>query len=72
MTTSGRPFELIDVRVVGDDGEPVTKGSNEVSSTAYAEVRRHLLLCLLRSWRGYAAAAAGLATLNSVCAIAAP
>jgi acyl-CoA synthetase (AMP-forming)/AMP-acid ligase II len=30
VTTSGRPFELIDVRVVGEDGQSVARGSNEV------------------------------------------
>lgn len=38
MTTSGRPFELIDVQVVGEDGRSVAKGSNEVGSRALKQV----------------------------------
>ena len=30
MTSSGRPFELIDVRVVGEDGADVAKDSQQV------------------------------------------
>lgn len=32
VTSSGRPFELIDVRVVGEDGADVAKGSGQVGA----------------------------------------
>ena len=36
VTSSGRPFELIDVRVVGEDGTDVAKDSLQVSCSLHA------------------------------------
>ncbi len=49
MTTSGRPFELIDVRVVGEDGQPVAKGSHEVRGMPHGKLR---YACCAVLWLG--------------------
>lgn len=38
MFTSGRPFALVDVRVVGEDGDDVQEGSNKVSGVREVHV----------------------------------
>lgn len=45
VTTSGRPFELIDVRVVGEDGHDIARGTSEVGACRGGSVCAQLPLC---------------------------